>query len=143
LLPSDNTITYKSNWPPRVPKRCPNFVAQSDLLLKMQPWSKKRSNSGSSAQHAQDNLQDAADEAAQKFVEAAHAENLLLIKRCFALANAEQEDFEAQLQADAQAAAARGRSRRTGRSCCQEKFVARVNAKHIDIEERSRYQKAY
>ena len=106
----------------------------------------RRTNTNSlSAQHAQDNLQDAAEEADQNLLaQAALAQNLAADQAAAqALANADQEDVEAQLQADAQAAAALAAEveEQEDPVARRNSLVARVNAKHIDIERKKQISK--
>ena len=108
----------------------------------MQGRGRRRSNTGSSAQHAQDNLEDAAEEAAH----AAHAQALAADQAAAqALANAGQEDVDAQLQADAQAAAALVAAQNVEEQedpvAKRNSLVALVNAKHIDIERKKQISK--
>jgi hypothetical protein len=100
-----------------------------------------------SAQHAQDNLQDAAEEAAQNLLaQNAHAQNLAADQAAAqALANADQEDVDAQLQADAQVAAALAAAQEVEEQedpvARRNSLVARVNAKYIDIERKKQISK--
>ena len=108
---------------------------------------RRRSITGSSAQHAQENLQIAADEAAAQNVEdqAADAQALAADQAAAQrLAEAEQEEYDAQRLADAQAAealAAEMDLEVLNPIAKRNSLIARVNAKNIDIERKKRISK--
>jgi hypothetical protein len=112
----------------------------------MQGRGQRRSNSGSSAQHAQQILQDAAEESAQNLLDQAAAQALAADQAAAqALNDADQEDVDAQLQADAQAAAALAAAQDVEEQedpvAKRNSLVARVNAQHIDIERKKQISK--
>jgi hypothetical protein len=107
----------------------------------------RRSNTSLSAQHAQELLQDAADEAAQNLVDQAADAQALAADQAAAqaLADADQEEVDAQVLADAQAAEALAAEQEVEEQldpvAKRSSLLARVNAQNIDIERKKRISK--
>ena len=106
----------------------------------------RRANQSSSAQHREDQLQDAADQAASETSghQDVDAHDIAADQAAIqAQADADQEVIDAQIQADAQAAEALAADELEAEdpAAKRQSLLARVNAHNIEIERKKRVSK--